>query len=428
MNILHISTFNSGGAANSTSRLHQQLLKDGVNSNWLVLRRKLDIPKSFEFEKSSFHLNFIFFFKKIFYRFNVLNHPYLDFWEKRRRTELQQFFSGAEFYHIPYSDFDITKSDLYQAADIIHLHWVAGFLDYPSFFSKNKKPVIWTLHDQGPFSGGLHYMEYSSDFDVNGSPVKRVFTQEGKDLLHKNRKGKELALAQFKKNKVCIVTPSNWLNQESIKSIFNSLPHFVVPYGIPSSFSYLEKSIARSHLNLPKERFILLFVADSIDNNRKGFNILFQALKEVDIPNLMILTVGNNSEISSNLQNLSFDFHNFGRIENEKYLATIYSSSDFFITPSFEDNLPNTVLESLCCGTPVLGFDIGGLMDVVTENSNGNLAKPLSSKSLTGLIMRAYTDSNSFDRKNISNCAITKYSQEKQANCILNIYNAVLNE
>jgi glycosyltransferase involved in cell wall biosynthesis len=415
----------SGGAANSTSRLHQQLLKDGLNSKWLVLRKKYDIPKTYEFEKSSLRLKFVFFFKKIFYRFKLSSHPYLDFWEKKRRTELKQFFSGAEFYHIPYSDFDITKSDLYQSSDIIHLHWAAGFLDYPSFFRKNKKPVIWTLHDRGPFSNGLHYLEYSLDFDLNGSPVKRVFTQEAKDLLLKNKMVKETALASFQ-NRICIVTPSNWLNQESLKSIFTSLPHFVVPYGIPSSFSYLEKDLARNHFNLPKDRFTLLFVADSVDNKRKGYNFLIRALKEINIPNLMIITVGSNFDANSNLKILNFDYRDFGRIDDEKTLATIYSASDFFVIPSIEDNLPNTVLESLCCGTPVIGFDIGGLKDMIIENFNGYLAKSVSSKSLSELIMKAYDAIDSFNRRKISTSATLRFAQEKQYSRIMHIYKTIL--
>ncbi len=421
MKILHISTYNSGGAANSLYRLHKELHNQNIESKWLVLKKSKETLETYTYHDSSLKLKLITLIQKIGFRLKVSNHPLKDEKEKLRKQEERQLCQGVESYHTPTTDFNIVESPLYKWADIIHFHWVAGFLDYPSFFKENRKPVVWTLHDRAPFSGGLHYCEYAASLNSTNSPVKREFSKEALEKFRTNKKTKFQALKGV--SKITIVSPSSWLKEESKNSIFQGFTHHVVPYGIPDSFSYHAKDAARSHLNLPKDKFILLFVADSIQNKRKGFKILIESIMSLDLPDLLLCSVGKDIHLSEeNEEYRNLNIHHFGKVLDELLLAQVYAAADYFVIPSLEDNLPNTVLESLCCGTPVLGFDKGGIPDMITNAENGYLTSTVSSKGMNSLLSLGFENRNLFDRKSISTKARAKYSLKNQALTIADIY------
>lgn len=425
MKILHISTYNAGGAANSLYRLHKELSSQNVESKWLVLKKSKDTIETYAFHNSSLKLRLITLIHKIGFRLKVSNHPFLDAKEKLRKQEERQLCQGVESYHTPTTDFNIMKSPLYKWADIIHLHWVAGFLDYPSFFKANQKPVVWTLHDRGPFSGGLHYCEYESILNINNAPIHREFS---KAALAKFKLNKKLKSEAFKNvRNLSIVSPSSWLKEESMNSIFQEFTHQVVPYGIPDSFSHHPKDLARLHSNLPMDKFILLFVSDYIQNNRKGFQILIDSIMSLDLPDLLLCSVGKDIHLSEENEDYrNLNIQHFGKVTDELILAQIYAAADYFIIPSLEDNLPNTVLESICCGTPVLGFEIGGISEMITNSENGFLTPAISSNGMSELISLGFENRKIFDREKISEKAKLKYSLEKQASAILDIYKSTL--
>lgn len=421
MRILHISTYNEGGAANSLYRLHKHLIDHNIDSKWLVLKKSRETIETYNFHESSLKLQLFTFLKKIGFRLKLSNHPFLDSKEMIRKRDEKCLLSEVESYHLPTTDFNIMESQLYQWADIIHLHWVAGFLDYPSFFKANRKPVVWTLHDRAPFSGGLHYCEYAAILNSSSSPLKREFSQEVVFKLELNKKTKAQALKGA--TKVNIVSPSNWLREESKKSFFLEFPHYLVPYGIPDSFCYHSQENAREELKLPKGKFILLFVADNLKIRRKGFQILIEAILNLDLPDLLLCSVGNNKQFGEGPYDYNkLNIHHFGKITDEQFLAQVYASADFFVIPSLEDNLPNTVLESLCCGTPVLGFDVGGISEMINPYENGILTLNISPDGLKDLLILGFENRRVFKREGISNRAKMKYSLGKQELSIIEIY------
>ena len=66
--------------------------------------------------------------------------------------------------------------------------------------------------------------------------------------------------------------------------------------------------------------------------------------------------------------------HYLGSLANDVSLVTLYSAVDVMIVPSLQENLSNAIMESLACGTPVVGFDIGGNSDMLIHKKNGYLA------------------------------------------------------
>src|SRR5262249_14235139 len=124
----------------------------------------------------------------------------------------------------------------------------------------------------------------------------------------------------------------------------------------------------------------VLFVADVVDNRRKGFSLLAQALTHcaASVDRLWLLSVGHNPpKLKGEMRG-----SHLGYVDNDRFLSLAYSAADLFVIPSLQDNLPNTVMEAMACGTPVVGFDVGGIRDMVRDGITGSL---VASGDLEGL-------------------------------------------
>ncbi|MFN6992538.1 MAG: hypothetical protein ACK4MM_07460, partial [Fervidobacterium sp.] len=298
MKILHINTMDYGGAAKACLRLHQGLLLEGVSSKVLLRYKTSQIPEGYLFTAS----NLVEMLKVKLRRLR----KELKYFSKQERLEitLNEQRKGLECFSYPFAPTDITQSLLYKEADIIHLHWVAHFLDWKSFFAKNRKPIVWTLHDQNPFLGIEHYAERFFGIDENGKPISRKYTPqeiaEEKKMISFKKKVLE------KVDNLIIVTPSKWLLEESKKSeVLGKYPHYHIPYGFPTEFfKPYNKFFCREVLGLPQEKKIILFVADNVDNHRKGFVFLEKALEKIENKEVILCTIGSKKATIANKANL----------------------------------------------------------------------------------------------------------------------------
>jgi glycosyltransferase involved in cell wall biosynthesis len=425
MKILIVNTYDFGGAAKACLRMHKGLLEIGIHSTLLLKEKTKPIENSNVCPKRllSFRSRLINKLKRIGVEFGLFT--------KKNKNELRKFRflkerpDGLEYYSFIDSEYDITDCPEYKDADLIHLHWVADFLDWKSFFNKNTKPIIWTLHDQNPFLGGEHYAERFLGIDNLGNPISRV--RKEVEMIQ------ELELLNLKRNllnkvkDMWIVSPSTWLmNSSKNSSILNKYSHYLIPYGIPTEiFKPLDINFCREILGLPKEKKILLFVADSVDNSRKGFAFLQRSLELMGSTfsdKVLLCAVGEKSQWKENEMIIEL-----GKVYDERLMAMVYSSADLFVIPSLEDNLPNTMLESLCCGTPVLGFPTGGILDVIDEGINGFICDQISVNGLIRGLNKFLNTDFIIDRESISNNAIGKYTSVNQANEYLRLYKEILN-
>jgi glycosyltransferase involved in cell wall biosynthesis len=430
LRLLLVNTFDVGGAAQACMRLHFGLNDfKGINSNLLLCKKSKDISNSFLCSKRNDpHLStnekFIIKFKRICRELKLL--PPLEKVVDEKVEFLNKRPQGLEYFSFPSSNYDITSNPLYHEADIIHLHWVADFLDWPSFFAKNTKPIVWTLHDQNPFLGGQHYNERFLGIDEAGMPIPRKMN--GTELQ------KEKELIELKMNAIqrvtnlCVVSPSKWLlNESKASSILNKFNHRLIQYGVPTDvFKKLDKSFCRQVLGLPKDKTIILFVADTVTNSRKGYAFLQKAIQEIhELGNGQVIScaVGNKNELNQNQ-----DFFELGKIQDERLMAVAYSAADLFVIPSLEDNLPNTMLESLCCGTPILGFPTGGILDVIQDGENGILCEEISVNSLVKGLNKFLSGEVVFNRESISRRASERFSLEKQANAYIELYKEIMTQ
>jgi glycosyltransferase involved in cell wall biosynthesis len=419
MKILLINTYDWGGAAKSCKRLHLGLELKDIDSKILLKIKQNNWPKSSAFLHPSLKLSTP---QKVKYKLKRILKELNIYASKQQRDVGQDFLSnrdqGLELFSFPNSDVDITQSELYKKADIVNLHWVANFLDYQSFFRKNTKPVVWTLHDMNPFSGGEHYLEEYLGIDESGFPIRREWSKEEEKVERKIIEIKKQVMSYV--DNLTIVAPSEWLADKARNSeVFKGKPVLCIHNGVNSKiYSPRDQGFSRDLLNIPKGKKIILFVADSISDNRKGFKYLKRAFQQLTNTNIILCAIGKkNSELNS-IDNI----FELGPIYDDRLMSIAYSAADVFVIPSLMDNLPNTVLESLMCGTPVIGFPVGGIPEMIQDGENGFLTEEISVESLKSTLSKFLMTENNFDRRSIRENAVKKYDQLIQATNYIELF------
>lgn len=431
LKVVHISTSSSGGAGRAAFRIHKALLKNGVDSSFLTIEDLgEDCSKNFSYYNESPEVfiktpNFIE-RQKNRIRFRIKKHLNIVIKSKKdkerdkrvrrreERTVVVNQFSGilnsinCEIASIPFSGYDILQSPFVKQADIIHLHWVATMLDYPSFFANNGKPLVWTLHDMNPFQGLFHYKE-----DELRNRELTIGLDEKVSLI------KQRTIAK-RRTKMRIVTPSLWLLKEARNSkILRNIRSGYIAYSIDTQFFCPQnKKELKTLNNIPENNTVFLFVSENINNYRKGFDLLIGAFKKLDTQSftLIMLGTGENCFISG------LDIRSVGPINDNRKLVEYFSLADAFIIPSREDNLPNVMLESLACGTPVIGFPVGGIKEHVINFKTGLLAENISSESLAQTIEKFCKNQERFNGEEIRKYAEEQFNEELIAGQYIKVY------
>jgi glycosyltransferase involved in cell wall biosynthesis len=251
---------------------------------------------------------------------------------------------------LPFSPFDITDHPLYQWADIIHLHWVSRFLDFTSFFKKNKKPIVWTLHDKAPFTGGPHcttffpFEAYQSLIDHNTQLIKEA----------------------LKGSKIVVVSPSSKYQELSqCSELLKSFPHQTIFHGIDSEvFRPLDKQFAQQFWDIPLGKKVLLFIVSEYNRPLKGMNLLHEALVQLQRQDIFLLTVGKDFP-----SDLGVPSKNLGLIRDDRLMALAYAAADIFVSPSLEESFGLTIAEALCCGRAVVCFGVGAATEMMQQGT-----------------------------------------------------------
>lgn len=257
--------------------------------------------------------------------------------------------------------------------DVAHLHWVAGEMMSIADIGRFRKPVVWTFHDMWAFCGAEHYTE-DLRWRESYSSVNRPAYEGGFDLNRWTWRRKK----KHWQRPMHIVTPSHWLSDCVRESaLMHDWPVTVVPNAIDTdAWQPIEKRFARELFGLPKDAPIALFGAIGGGKDyRKGFDLLRGALDTLlgEVSGLELLVFGELPP--KDPVDLAFPIHYVGHLHDELSLRVLYSAADVLVIPSRQDNLPNTGVEALACGTPVVAFDAGGLPDIVQHQVSGYLAK-----------------------------------------------------
>jgi len=310
--------------------------------------------------------------------------------------------------------------------DIINIHWInAGYFSIESI-AKLKRPIILTLHDMWGFTGGCHYSGDCHKYTRACGACPQLNSSSENDL---SRWVWERKWKKWQNLNLTIVTPSNWLADcARASSLFSSFRIEVIPNGIDTDlYRPIPKQLAREILRLPQEKKLILFGATSLSPGRKGFQFLEPILSLLSQSNLKdeieLVTFGSlKSNFSSNIK-----VNHLGKLNDEMSLVLAYSSADVFILPSVEDNLPNTIMEALSCGTPCISFDIGGLADMIEHQKNGYLVVPFNIEDFAKGICWVLEDSEHYKyvSKSSRQKVIQKFSSELQAASYLRIFSEI---
>ena len=428
LKIIHLCMQDFGGAGKAAYRLHKGLQAVGVDSTMLVLNKRSgdSSVKVLPNDYSSGMTRCL--------NLSAYNSPV---WNRQAVRWQKLMFgyptrpAGLEVFTDAVSDVRLDRVQEIQDADIINLHWVAGAMDWPGApLSIRGKPIVWTLHDMNPFTGGCHYAGDCKKYIEKCSACPQLGSDNENDLSCQVWEQKHDA---YKALNINIVTPSRWLGKCAAESkLFSQFPVNVIPYGFPIDiFKPYPKAEIRKQLNISQISKVILFGANSVLNERKGFKYLLEAFNKIPLKTGNDITIITFGHLPKGIKIPSkYSVMNFGSIADEKQIAMVYSLADVFVLPSLEDNLPNTVVEAMACGVPVVGFDIGGIPDMIEHKKTGYLVKP---KDIKGLIegIDWVISSISSGRDFLKECRAKvekEYALEVQANAYRDLYERIWNK
>jgi glycosyltransferase involved in cell wall biosynthesis len=314
--------------------------------------------------------------------------------------------------------------------DVINLHWISQFLDLETILKRyaGKVPIVWTLHDMNAMTGGCHYDAGCGKFTESCHTCPHLIHSGPADPSNSIFREKDRLLGALGANDLHFVTPSRWLADQVRQSkLLSRFPVTTIANGIDTDlFRPISPAAAREALGISCSDQVLLFVAESVSNPRKGFDLLVDALRSMRFERpTTLLCVGRSSPDLPEIENVKTV--QLGSISNALFLPLVYSSADVFVIPSRQDNLPNTVLESISSGTPVVGFSIGGISDLVTTGQTGWLANSTNRLALAESLATALSELASPHeaariRKACRQSALSRWSQSIQAEKYSRLY------
>ena len=365
MRVLIINTSERiGGAAIAAYRLMDALKNNGIKAKMLVRDKQTDQISVVGLKKSWWKVwQFI--------------------WERVVIWKANKFKKHNLFaVDIANTGTDITSLPEFKQADVIHLHWInQGMLSLNSIkqILSSGKPVVWTMHDMWPCTSICHHARECNKYQeeckccpylLNGGNEKDLSNQ----VFHKKEKLYQTAPITF-------ITCSEWLRTKaSTSKLLKGHSICNIPNPINTNlFKPRNKQEARNKCNLPTDQKLILFGSIKITDKRKGIDYFIDSCKLLAERHpelkekLGVVVYGKYSDQLIPL--LPFKVYAFNYISNEKELVNIYNAVDLYVTPSLEENLPNTIMEAMACGVPCVGFNVGGIPEMIDHLHNGYVAE-----------------------------------------------------
>lgn len=280
--------------------------------------------------------------------------------------------------------FSLVSHPIVQEADVINLHWVTDFLSLRSVTDilALGKPVVWTLHDQRPFTGGCHYSGSCRQFEglCRACPQLLPEFRPLAETCH------QAAIACLSKaSNLTVVTPSRWLAEEAGKSaVFRSLRIENIPYDIDMNvFRPASSGHLRGRFGWSEQAVVVLFGSHFVSDRRKGFDLVLSAVAKC-LQNEKIANMASRGELifaafgsdGDALFDFDLPIRHVGLMSTEEKMAELFQAADLFVCASRADNLPNTIMEAMGCGLPVLATSVGGIPEMVEDGDNGRLCAP----------------------------------------------------
>ncbi len=390
-----------GGGAIAMNRLHNGLKAAGIKSKILCFRKTTESVDSIQYHSNRF-------IGKIE---NGLN---------RITIKL-----GLHDIH-RLNSFFIRFHPAYREADIIHVHGTHGFLNYLALpLLSMGKPIVYTLHDMWPYTG---HCGFSYDCERWKTGCGKCPYPENHPAIHKDNTRLEWKLKNwiYHASNMTIVTLSTMKTREARLSLLNRFPIYHIPNGLDANvFLPLNRDRCRQKLGIPQDKDVLMFAALSLDQPRKGGDLLIKAL--TDIPptlksKVALLTLGDGGHVIG--EKAGIESINLGFIRDDHQKAMAYSAADIFLSPSRGETLPLVLQESAACGTPMVAFDVGGVPDIIQHGLTGYLAEVESAEDLCKGIITLLKDKPrlALMSDNTRNVILKEFTLETQVKRHLMLY------
>lgn len=403
-----------GGAAIAASRLAEALKNSGIKVKMLVRDKQTDHVGVVALKKS---------WRKI----------WQFVWERLIIWKTNQFKRENLFaVDIANTGTDVTSLPEFRQADVIHLHWInQGMLSLKDIrkIVESGKPIVWTMHDMWPITGICHHAESCTRYTGQCHTCP---------LLHKGHKN-DLSYRIFNKKKdiyrdanLTFIACSRWLEGLAQQSVLTQgHPVTNIPNPLNTNlFRPLNKIQARQKLSLPTDKKLLLFSSMKTTDKRKGISYLVEACRLLQkhhpdfVGQLGVVVVGKSSQQNESL--FPFPVYCLDYVKQEKELAEIYNATDLFVTPSLMENLPNTIMEAMSCGIPCVGFNIGGIPQMIDHLHNGYVAQYKSAEDLANGIYWSLNENNYGSLcEQARRKAESTYSEQIVAMKYIQIYNQI---
>ena len=406
MKILMVNTeFNRGGAAQIARTLFQSLNRRNEFKCYFAYGRgrKVDNEKIYKFT----------------YLPEIYFHAFLT-----RSTGLQGYGSW-------FSTRELEKFIIREKFDLIHLHNTHGYylnINFMVFLGKLKIPIVWTLHDSWPITGRCAYFfdcekwKTGCENCTDLSRYPKIFIDSSSFMWKKKKEYFNSGWSPI------IVCPSQWLADMVKGSFLNKYKIKVIPNAIDIEiFKPKDKDFIRKKYGISTKKKVVLSIAADLQDERKGAKYFLKSLKHVKSENLMIITLGKKLNFESGIEVNNIEIKQLGYIKDRNKISEVYNIADIFCISSLDDNFPTTVLESMACGIPVIGFRVGGIPEQVTEDC-GILVNSKNTKAL-GRALEKLLNDDELRKKFSENCrkrVLQNYTIEKFTDNYIKVYNKAL--
>jgi glycosyltransferase involved in cell wall biosynthesis len=391
MRVLHISTYDFGGAGLAAWRIHSAMRSANMESMMLVKEKRsndesvvLAVPNLNQYRPPKWKV-----LRKIKKVLRKRGRCLTSLEILEQQKNKIQAETGA-FYTLPVSNYDLSDHSLVQWADIIHLHWIADFVDYPTFFQKVDKPIVWTFHDENIGYGGFHYQKTAERFSSQfGLLEEHLVDIKRKSLLDVQ-------------NIHMVALSKMMLEFYQQKALNNTFPVSIIHNGFSSSdFAPRNKNAAREVLGISSDATVFVFCSAFLNEERKGLKKLIRTLEGLSIPNCTLLCIGSGEKPVGGI-----DIIAIGQVANQRLMSMLYSAGDYFVMPSEQEAFAQTPIEALACGLPVILFPVSGTEELIND-SNGVRCSGFDIESLAEGIKTAM--SRVYDKTWIRNDAVKRF-------------------
>lgn len=415
MRILIINTSERmGGAAIAANRLMDALRNNGIQAKMLVRDKQTDRVTVIGLKKTWWKIWQFIWERIVIWKANRF--------KKHNLFEVDIANTGTNILSLP----EFTQ------ADIIHLHWInQGMLSLTDIrrIIESGKPIVWTMHDMWPFTGICHYAGECEKYTSQCENCPLLYKGSRKDLSYRTFLKKRKMLEG---SRIRFVACSRWLENMAGKSeLIGKHALTNIPNAINTNlFQPRNKLDARKKLNLPTDKKLLLFGSMKTTDKRKGIDYLVEACRILSkeqpefCQQLGVVVLGKQSEQYQSL--FPFPIYTMDYVHDEKEVVDIYNAVDLYVTPSLQDNLPNTIMEAMACGVPCVGFQVGGIPEMIDHLHNGYVADYRSAKDFANgihwtLSEGEYQSLSEEARRKVT----TSYSENAVARRYIEVYNKI---